>query len=160
MKTLHSSYAHIVNGVYNIMCGPRRNENNNIICEELTVVYCSDVLKGPPLKSPACVISGKHRSVARRRRIYIFSRPHFRKANNGNISVYCSVRAREKFSCIFERVRFSWRTYSLSSCSQKQREKKKKSSCVHCNRGEAGIWSDGTRIRAVHHRPGCFAEVT
>lgn len=97
-----------INGVHVTFSGTG-NKNNNIICKELTVVYCPDVLKGS-LKSLACVISGKLRSVAPS--TYFF-RSHFRCERKFPYS----VRAFEKFSCIFERVRFS-------SYSRRQTEKK------------------------------------
>lgn len=123
-------------------CAGTGNENNNIICKELTVVYCSDVLKGS-LKSPACVISGKLRFVAPSTYLF-FLRSHFRCESKFPYSVLTSIR--EKFSCIFERVRFGSCTHTLVD-----KQKKKSSSCIY-TRGEAGIWSDGTRISAVHHR--------
>lgn len=52
----------------------RGNENNNIICKELTMVYCSNASEGS-LKSPACVISGKLLSVAF---VNVFFRSRFR----------------------------------------------------------------------------------
>lgn len=106
------------------------------------MVYCPYVLKGS-LKSPACVISGKLCSGAPS--TYFFLRSHFRCERKFPYSV--RARIREKFSCIFERVRFSSCTYTVVD-----KQKKNHHRVYTYTRGEAGIWRDGTRISAVHHR--------
>lgn len=74
------------------------NKYNNIICKELTIVYCPDISKGT-LKSLACVISGKLRCISLSTCFFVRI-----SVKNGNFS---SIHVFEKFSCIFEWVRFS-----------------------------------------------------
>lgn len=117
------------------------NENNNVICKELTIVYCHDVLERS-LKSPACVISGKLCSVALS--TYFFS---------------CTFPAKTEISVVFTYLRSFHaflNEFDLACFLVDKQNNKKKKQNMYKGRG---IWSDGTRISAVHHW-GCFSEVT
>lgn len=132
--------------------GPE-TENNNVVREDLTIVYCPRCVSRGSLKLSACVISGKLRRVARRRRTY-FSR--FSHAFPARTEISAALaRAFEEFPCIFERVRFS-----MFSRRQTERERvgeKTPPLWGATGGGAVGARSFGateTRISAVHHARG------